>query len=183
MEASNKQMATTSAQALLEKAREELDAIELLVDHQHVAEWIIGFHAQQVAEKSLKSVLVHRGHQPPKTHDIFLLIQMLEDAHEPFPDWFHELDRLNPFAVLLRYDTLDLIAYFDRGTVIHLVVRVYDWAARIIGGETYEDFDENYEVEPEDDGRNDDHNEADAHQEEGDDESPPDEFDFDEILF
>lgn len=61
-----------SALSFLIKAREELVALHVLVEHPDVVEWVVGFHAQQIAEKVLKAVLVYHGQSPRKIHDLFL---------------------------------------------------------------------------------------------------------------
>lgn len=62
-----------------------------------------GFHLQQAVEKSLKAWSALKGVDYPKTHDLSLLLRLLEDAGEDVePFW--RLLRLNPFAVQFRYE-------------------------------------------------------------------------------
>jgi HEPN domain-containing protein len=62
-----------------------------------------GFHLQQAAEKSLKAWLALKGLDYPKTHDLSLLLRLLEEAGENIePFW--RLFGLSPFAVQLRYE-------------------------------------------------------------------------------
>jgi HEPN domain-containing protein len=135
-------MADNSARSFLSKANEELVALEYLVDNDKVVEWIIGFHAQQVAEKVLKAVLIHNNRSPRKVHDLFQLVDELNELNIELPNWAHELDQLNPFAVLLRYETADLAANWDRQEVKTLVVRLYNWAAGEMGRPPYEEYDD-----------------------------------------
>ena len=43
------------------------------------------FHVQQAAEKAVKAVLVYCGLEPPKSHSIGLLIDLLPDTVEKTP--------------------------------------------------------------------------------------------------
>lgn len=63
-----------------------------------------GFHAQQAVEKCLKAVLFQHGIEFPPVHDLVRLAGILREhgISVPCPD--DDLRRLNPFAVILRYD-------------------------------------------------------------------------------
>ena len=62
-----------------------------------------GFHLQQMVEKSLKAWMALKDIDYPKTHDLSLLLRLLEDAGEDIePFW--PLLGLNPFAVQFRYE-------------------------------------------------------------------------------
>jgi len=65
---------------LLALARRDLRAAELLRDQPEVGDGIIGFHAQQAAEKALKAWLTILGIDFPRTHDLSLLIHKLEEG-------------------------------------------------------------------------------------------------------
>jgi HEPN domain-containing protein len=55
------------AQLLLQKAREDLSAAQVLVATENQADQVIGFHLQQAVEKALKSILARqalRSHEP-----------------------------------------------------------------------------------------------------------------------
>ena len=63
----------------------------------------IGFHAQQCAEKYLKARLCESGREPPKIHDLVVLLDMvlpLEPAWELFRA---DLRFLSDFSVSYRY--------------------------------------------------------------------------------
>jgi HEPN domain-containing protein len=66
------------------------------------------FHAQQSVEKSLKAVLIYKGLEYRRTHDLHTLSTMLEDHGMKLPCSPEELTRLNPFAVTFRYDDTDI---------------------------------------------------------------------------
>ncbi len=91
---------------LLALARRDLRAAELLRDQPEVGDAIIGFHAQQAAEKALKAWLTILGIDFPHTHDLSLLIHKLEEEGAEVTSLWALLD-LNPFAVQFRYEILD----------------------------------------------------------------------------
>jgi len=67
---------------------------------------IFGFHAQQAIEKCLKAWLALLGKEYPLTHDISLLLGLLEhDSQHVQPFW--DLVDYNVFAVRFRYESLD----------------------------------------------------------------------------
>jgi len=91
---------------LLALAFRDLRAAEILSDQLEVGDGIVGFHAQQAAEKALKAWLTILGVDFPRTHDLSLLIQKLSvEGVEVTSLW--ELLDLNPFAVQLRYEIWD----------------------------------------------------------------------------
>jgi len=73
----------------------------LLVDYDCPFE-TVGFHAQQCAEKYLKALIVAGGRNPPRTHDLDALFDLLR------PDGLPglgegELAYLTPFGAEFRY--------------------------------------------------------------------------------
>ena len=94
------------AAKLLDLARRDLRAAEVLCDQPEVGDGIVGFHAQQAAEKLLKAWMTLLGIAYPRTHDLSLLLLRLEEAGADVTKLWELLD-LNPFAVQLRYDILD----------------------------------------------------------------------------
>jgi len=61
------------------------------------------FHAQQAAEKYLKSYLVSRGVHPPRTHDLGLLADECAQFDPEFETLLAAAEPLSPFAVRPRY--------------------------------------------------------------------------------
>ncbi len=57
-----------------------------------------GFHLQQSVEKSSKAWLALRGIDYPRTHDLNVLLGLLEDQDEEIGPYWPLLE-LNPFAV------------------------------------------------------------------------------------
>jgi len=62
-----------------------------------------GFHLQQAVEKSLKAWLALKGVDYPRTHDLSLLLGLLEDQGERIESFWSLLE-LNSFAVQFRYE-------------------------------------------------------------------------------
>lgn len=89
------------------------------------------FHAQQSVEKSLKAVLVLRGIEQRRTHDLNLLAQLLVDQDIKPPYSPEELTRLNPFAVTFRYDDCD-IPLITATEVNNIVTRIHRWATDLV---------------------------------------------------
>jgi HEPN domain-containing protein len=90
--------------AFLRIARRDLATAMAMVDSSVFEEDAWGFYLQQATEKALKAwLLVLAPEQPPFTHNLRLLFQMLLDrgvAVQPFVG----LSRFTFFAVLRRYD-------------------------------------------------------------------------------
>ena len=61
------------------------------------------FHAQQAAEKSLKAVLVSRGVDPPRTHDLVALLARCAEHAPDLADLEGACRTLTAFAVSSRY--------------------------------------------------------------------------------
>lgn len=74
------------AARLLPKAREDLAAVQALLDNDTISDDVIGFHAQQAVEKAMKSVLVVHGVAFRRAHDLRYLLQVAEDGNEKYGD-------------------------------------------------------------------------------------------------
>ena len=70
---------------LLRKAQEDIDVVRKLVSDTDIADSVVGFHAQQAAEKALKAVLAASGDDFPWTHDLRHLMDRLERSKALFP--------------------------------------------------------------------------------------------------
>ena len=64
---------------------------------------IVCFHSQQAAEKMLKSFLVSQGIEPPKTHDMQVLLEMCIEIDGSFDEIYEEAIMLTNYAVRFRY--------------------------------------------------------------------------------
>lgn len=61
------------------------------------------FHAQQVAEKLLKALLVYHGRLPLRTHDLVALLADCAQIHPSLAELKPECDKLTAFAIASRY--------------------------------------------------------------------------------
>lgn len=95
------------AETLLHKADQDKVVFDKLRPGTDVAVDILGFHAQQAAEKMLKSALASKGIDFPFTHRLVELIDLLKDNGIDFPEDLEELRFLTPFAVTFRYDLFE----------------------------------------------------------------------------
>jgi HEPN domain-containing protein len=79
---------------MLEMAAADLQAIRNMPDPRRFTDSIFGFHCQQAVEKLLKAWLSISGVACPRTHDLRLLIQLVDDIapQEALP--FHDLEDL-----------------------------------------------------------------------------------------
>ena len=92
------------AQLLLQKAREDLSAAQVLVATEDQADHVIGFHLQQAIEKALKALLALQEIEIPRTHDLGYLIEQVGSLEIEVPAPVASSDWLTPWGVLFRYD-------------------------------------------------------------------------------
>jgi len=113
-------------------AQRDMRTLSVLAGSADVDDEPVGFHAQQAMEKCLKAILA--VHRVPfrKTHDLDELLDLLIEHHLPQPPHADELDELNPYGVLLRYD-LEEDSGLDRQHVQAMVEAVYKWASDQVG--------------------------------------------------
>ena len=89
--------------AWLAKAEDDVLVIESIVSAPRVLWEAVAFHAQQAAEKFLKGLLAGKGTQPPKTHDLVVLVE-LASKHDPSLAQFQDHARtLNSMYISSRY--------------------------------------------------------------------------------
>jgi len=119
------------ARELLGLAVDDLTAAQALVDVPSVTEAIVGFHAQQAAEKALKAALAAAGRDFPFTHNITVLMQLCEDAGIALPPTLDHIDVLTPFGVAVRYGTRSPGAV-DRVAALELAVSAVAWARAVV---------------------------------------------------
>jgi HEPN domain-containing protein len=93
-----------AADLFLGKAASDLAAARLLAGDADQDDDVVGFHAQQAVEKALKAVVAVRSLEIPRSHDLGLMILLLDSAEHALPVDIREADWLNPWAVTLRYD-------------------------------------------------------------------------------
>jgi HEPN domain-containing protein len=118
------------AELLLHKAQQDEFALEKLISDPALPDEIIGFHAQQAIEKTLKAVLTNSAIYYGRTHNLGVLLDLLRTNGFSFPGEFEEIRRLTPFAVDFRYEDMPLMLRkpFDRFWARDCVRRVRAWA-------------------------------------------------------
>lgn len=121
---------TDYAAALLSKARDDGYVVRSMSADTGAPNWIIGFHAQQAVEKSVKSVLTRHEIEFPRTHNLSMLIELLRLHAIPLPPDANDLARLTPFGVALRYDDSagEDEPSLQREWAVNVVSRTLDWA-------------------------------------------------------
>lgn len=93
----------TDTAAWIKKAERDLAASRTLGAAIDPSWDIVVFHAQQSAEKYLKALLVSRGIQPPKTHDLTKLLALCAERAIDLVAFTDDCAFLSPLAVLSRY--------------------------------------------------------------------------------
>jgi len=116
-------------ETLLRKAAQDELALDLLLQHGAMPEELVGFHAQQAAEKLLKAALRTVGADYPLTHRIERLMDLLAEAGSSTPSDLDELRLLTPFAVEFRYDILpsEAEATLDGHRLRGLIAQLRQW--------------------------------------------------------
>jgi len=119
---------------LLRKAAEDEALVDEVLSSARVTNSIVGFHLQQAAEKLLKAMLSELGVGFRRTHDLRELMEKLADAGHPLPDHLADLDTLNPYASLFRYDSPGPQEALDRKALREMVRSLRVWVEATIGG-------------------------------------------------
>jgi HEPN domain-containing protein len=121
------------AQKLLRKADQDIVVVEKWHSDSDVSDEILGFHAQQAAEKMLKAVLANEGIEFPFTHRLADLIDLLKDYNISVPNELDEIRYLTPFAVELRYDLFEEDEEpLDRDELLALLTKLRGWVTTVI---------------------------------------------------
>jgi HEPN domain-containing protein len=115
------------ARVLLARAIDDETLVRKVSADTDVADAIIGFHAQQAAEKLIKAVLAARGVAFMKSHALSYLVGLVEEHHIDAPPELSEADVLSPWAVEFRYEG-DEPPAFDRPAALALVAKLRTWA-------------------------------------------------------
>ena len=116
------------AELLLDKAEGDLAALRELLPSA-VDDSILGFHAQQAVEKSLKSVLAMRGVAYERTHDLEYLMEMLDETDVEPPVPADQLAWLTQWALRFRYEAE--VPELNRSQALALAERAHAWAGAV----------------------------------------------------
>ena len=84
------------------KADNDIRTIEHEFDAKDTVTDTVCYHSQQAVEKYLKLYLVHNNVEPPKSHNIFMLIKECERIDPSFSE-LENTAYLSDYAVELRY--------------------------------------------------------------------------------
>jgi len=119
---------------MLDLAATDLRAVELMVGEPGFDDAIVGFHAQQAMEKSLKAWLAAVQGDYPFVHQIAILLENLEACGESV-DPFVVLARYSVYAVRSRYGDPPEApqgAPLDRAQALTHARTLFDHVQRII---------------------------------------------------
>jgi HEPN domain-containing protein len=119
------------ARVLLDRADGDLALVRRVLDDAEIPDAIVGFHAQQAVEKSIKAVLAARGIKYTKTHALGYLVGLVEANEIVAPPSVMEADELSPWAVDFRYETESEPA-LDRRAALELIEDIRRWAGESV---------------------------------------------------
>lgn len=119
------------AATLLRLAQQDKLAFTTLLANPDIELRIVCFHAQQAVEKFFKAVLVAQDSAFPPTHNLLKLGELIAETGEVVPVPADMLRRLNPYAVVFRYDDRE-IHTITREQARTLVESVSAWAIRLL---------------------------------------------------
>ena len=93
---------------------------------------LLCFHAQQAAEKSVKAVLLHYGIEPPRTHNLERLIDLLPTCISR-TTVLSQSARLTVYGTAARYPSdVEAVSGEEYQEAFHLAAAVVVWAEKII---------------------------------------------------
>ena len=121
------------AQRSLRTAARDIQAFQVLKGAPEINLASVCFHAQQAVEKLLEAILFLRQVELRRTHDLVELALLLSQHGMETPIAPYELSRLNPFAVTLRYDEME-INIISREEASEWVMLIYHWAEESVRG-------------------------------------------------
>jgi HEPN domain-containing protein len=118
------------ARTLLGLARDDEFAARSLLPVAGVADSILGFHAQQAVEKSLKAALARHGIDYPYSHDLDGFVELCKNNALDLPEELDGVDRLSEFGVRVRYGMTEVA--LDRDQALRWAARAVEWAEGIV---------------------------------------------------
>jgi HEPN domain-containing protein len=119
------------AALMLRMADRDISAVKVLSRAVEVHLSIVCFHAQQAIEKCFKAVLFCHLIEFRRTHDLELLVELLAERRIAVPLSTQQIAAVNPCAVRLRYDDLEIeVEYITRDELTVIVADARAWAGR-----------------------------------------------------
>ena len=120
----------------LNRARSNLAKAHITKDSDDVYPEDVCFEAQQAAEKAIKGVLLSRGVDFPKVHDIAELLTLVSESGITLPDQVAAATELTDYAVVTRYPGLGgEVSNEDCDDAIACAEAVVQWAERVVGSD------------------------------------------------
>ncbi len=113
------------ADTLLMMAKKDIQALHGMLNAEIFADEIFGFHAQQAIEKCLKAWIAALDCEFPLTHDISLLLSVL-DEHRQQVSAFRDLIEYSAFAVQFRYSAFEFNETLNRSITIQKVDALFN---------------------------------------------------------
>jgi HEPN domain-containing protein len=92
--------------SLLKMAGNDLTALQNMQNRLQFSDEIFGFHAQQVIEKCLKAWIALLGKKYPFTHDVSMLLKLLEESGCAVSEYW-DFAEMSAFAMNIRYEGTD----------------------------------------------------------------------------
>lgn len=119
------------AALLLARADDDIALVRASLDVVEITDTIVGFHAQQAAEKLMKAALARRRVGYPFTHDLERLLELVEDTVGESPPDEESVAALTPWAVEFRYGEAPEDE-LDRSATLELLGRLRAWVAELL---------------------------------------------------
>ena len=92
------------------------------------------FDAQQAAEKGVKAIFIYRGEIFPYSHDLELLLRLLERNGLRIPKYVNEAKELTQYAHVTRYPGMaDPVTLRQYRRAVRIAAAVLRWAERQVG--------------------------------------------------
>lgn len=117
---------------LLARADDDIRLVRASVGVAEITDTIVGFHAQQAAEKLLKAALAHRRIGYPFTHDLERLLELVEEAVGDSAPGEESVAALTPWAVEFRYGEVPEDE-LDRSLTLALLDGLRAWVVASLG--------------------------------------------------
>lgn len=120
------------ARMMLEMAKKDFKALRGMGNVEIFEDEIFGFHVQQAVEKTLKAWLAIKGMEYPKTHDLRLLLRLLE-KHGIDIASFSDIMEYNAYAIQFRYEAFGMGGEpIDRNEALERIENLIAQVERII---------------------------------------------------
>lgn len=120
------------AEKMLRMAGKDLRVLHALLTPDTADDEIFGFHAQQVAEKTLKSWITAVGGGYDKTHDLRVLLLTLRELGCDVTE-FRKMSDLNVYAVWFRYEPMEeTTSAINRPIMLERVLNIFNHVKKVL---------------------------------------------------